>query len=84
MGLGYQWNLDFAGPLSLTLQHSQYVLVMIKHFSTWLELMPLLDSDSEKATFTFLDRVFSRFGAPTKVFTNQSMEFHGKFQELCE
>jgi hypothetical protein len=27
MGLGYRWNLDFAGPLPLTIQHNRYVLV---------------------------------------------------------
>jgi hypothetical protein len=41
MGLGYQWNLDFASPLNLTPRHNRYVLVMIEHFSKWLELMSL-------------------------------------------
>ncbi len=70
MGLGYKWNLDFSSPLSLTLQHNQYVSVMIKHFSKWLELMPLLDCSSERATFAFFNRILSRFGAPTEVFTD--------------
>ncbi len=43
MGLGYQWNLDFVNPLNLTTQHNLYVLVMIEHFSKWLELVLLLD-----------------------------------------
>ncbi len=47
MRLGYQWNLDFASLLNLTLQHNYYVLVMIEHFSKWLELMPLPDCSSE-------------------------------------
>jgi hypothetical protein len=29
MGLGYHWNLDFVGPLPLTIQHNKYVLVMV-------------------------------------------------------
>ena len=33
MGLGYRWSLDFAGPLSLTIRHNKYVLVMVEHFS---------------------------------------------------
>jgi hypothetical protein len=57
---------------------------MIEHFSKWLELVPLLDHSSEKETYVFLDRVLSRFGAPTKVFIDQCIEFHGEFQELCE
>jgi len=37
----------------------------------------------ELATTTFLDRVLVRFGAPTKVLTDQGREFLGAFEELC-
>jgi hypothetical protein len=40
---------------------------MIEHFSKWLELDPLLDRSNEGVTYAFLDMVFNRFGAPTKV-----------------
>jgi hypothetical protein len=66
MGLGYQWNLDFFDQLSLTPQHNQYVLVMIKHFPKWLELMPLLNHSSERENFAFLDRVLNRLGFQLK------------------
>jgi hypothetical protein len=33
--------------------------------------VPLLDWNNEKNVYAFLDGVFNRFGAPTKVFTNQ-------------
>jgi hypothetical protein len=62
--------LDFASPLSLTPQHNRYVLVMIEHFSKWLELVPLPDHSNEEATYAILDRVFSEFGAPDKVLTD--------------
>ncbi len=42
-GLGYHWSLDFAGPLPLTIWHNKYVLVMVEHFSKWIELVPSLD-----------------------------------------
>jgi hypothetical protein len=71
MGPGNQWSLHFVGPLSLTPQCNRYVLVMIKHFSKWLELVPLLDRNSEGVTNAFLDRMFSRFGALIEVLTNQ-------------
>jgi hypothetical protein len=57
---------------------------MIEHFSKWLELVPLPDCSNEGTTFTFLDKVSSRFGAPIKVLTNQATKFHGEFQKLCE
>jgi hypothetical protein len=84
MGLGYRWSLDFAGPVPVTPRHNKYVLVMIEHFSKWIELVALLDKFSEGAAYSFLDCVLSHFGAPAEVLTDQGREFLGEFQTLCE
>jgi hypothetical protein len=84
MGLGYRWNLDFAKPLPLTIRHNRYVLVMVEHFSKWIELVLSLDKSSEGVAYAFLDRVLSHFGAPAEVLTNQGTEFQGEFQVLCD
>ena len=84
MGLGYRWSLDFAGPLPLTMRHNRVVLVMVEHFSKWIELVVLLDKGSEGAAIAFLDRVLSHFGAPVEVLTDQGREFLGEFQTLCD
>jgi hypothetical protein len=84
MGLGYRWSLDFAGPLLVTRRHNKFVLVMIEHFSKWIELVALPDKFSEGTAYSFLDHVLSRFGAPTEVLTDQGREFFGAFQTLCE
>jgi hypothetical protein len=57
---------------------------MIKHFSKWLEMVPLQDYNNEGAAYAFLDKMFNKFGAPIEVFTNQGMEFQKDFQNLCE
>jgi len=57
---------------------------MIQHFSKWLELVPLPNHINEGATYAFLDRVFNRFRAPTKVLIDHGIEFRGEFQELYE
>jgi hypothetical protein len=57
---------------------------MIEHFSKWIELVALPDKFSEEATYSFLDRVLSRFGAPAEVLMDQGREFLGEFQTLCE
>ncbi len=44
----------------------------------------MLDRTHEGAANAFLDKVLSRFGAPTKILTNQRIKFDGEFQELCE
>ncbi len=83
MGLGYRWSLDFAGPLMTTSRGSKYVLVMVEHFSKWIELVALPQNSSELAAAAFLDRVLARFGAPAEVLTDQGREFLGSFEELC-
>ncbi len=75
MGLGYRWSLDFAGPLPLTVRHNKYVLVMVEHFSKWIELVPSPDKSSEGVAYAFLDRVLSHFGAPAEVLTDQGTKF---------
>ena len=81
-GLGYRWSLDFAGPLLPTSRGAKYILVMVEHFSEWIELVVLPQNSSELAAATFLDRVLARFGAPAEVLTNQRKEFLSAFEEL--
>ncbi len=68
----------------MTVRHNRYVLVMVKHFSKCIELVPSLDKSSEGVAYAFLDRVLSHFGAPAEVLTDQSTEFQGEFQVLCD
>ena len=67
MDLGYRWSLDFGGPLSITKRYNKYILVIIEHFSKWIELVALLDKFSEGGAYAFVDRIVSRFEAPTEV-----------------
>jgi hypothetical protein len=55
MGVGYQCNLDFVGPLGLNTWHNLYVLVMTEHFSKWIELAPLQNKSNKGVTYAFLD-----------------------------
>jgi hemoglobin-like flavoprotein len=57
---------------------------MVEHFLKWLELVPLLDCNSEGTTYAFLDRMFSRFGALINVFIDQNTKLHTEIQKLCE
>ena len=36
-GLAYRWGVDFAGPMPTTKRGNKYVLVMIEHFTKWVE-----------------------------------------------
>ncbi len=84
MALGCHWSLDFAGPLPLIVRHNRYGLVMVEHFSKWIELVPFLDKSNEGVAYAFLDKVLSHFGAPIEMLTDQNTKFQGEFQVLCE
>ena len=83
MGLGYRWSLDFVGLLIVTPHGAKYVLVMVEHFSKWIEFVALPQNFTELAATTFLDHVLVRFGAPAEILTDQGKEFLGVFEELC-
>jgi hypothetical protein len=57
---------------------------MIKEFSNWLELVLLPDCSNDENAYAFFNRVFNRFGPPTKVLANQGTKLCGDFQKLCE
>jgi hypothetical protein len=62
------------------LRHNKYVLVMIEHFSKWIELVALPDKFGEGAAYSFLDRVLSHFGAPAEVLTIKEGNFLVNFR----
>lgn len=60
------------------------MLVMIDHFSKWIELAPFFYKNNERVYNAFLDEILNKFGAPTKELMNKGMEFQKELQELCE
>jgi transposase InsO family protein len=60
---------------------NKYVVVMIEHFSKWVELIPIPSKES-RHTAAALRVVLTRFGAPAEVLTNQGEEFQGEFHDL--
>jgi hypothetical protein len=39
----YRWSCDLAGELPQTFRGNVYIMIMIEHFSKWVELVALLD-----------------------------------------
>jgi hypothetical protein len=59
-------------------------MIMIEHFSKWVELVTLLDKSSHSTNQAFLHQVLSRFGAYAKCLTHQGSGFRGKYQNLFD
>jgi len=76
-GMFYRWSCDLAGELPQTSRGNVYIMIMIKHFSKWVELVALLDKSSHNTSQAFLQQVLSRFGASAECRTDQGLEFRG-------
>ncbi len=75
----YHWSCDLAGELPQTSRGNVYIMIMIEHFSKWVELVALPDKSSHNTSQTFLQQVLSRFGACAKCLIDQRSKFRGKF-----
>ena len=78
-GLGCRWRVDFARPMTTTCGGNWYVLVMIEHFTKWVELVALPNKTAALTTRAVLEGMLARFGAPAKILTNQRAELRGEF-----
>ncbi len=83
-GMFYHWSCDLARELPQTFRGNVYIMIMIEHFSKWVELVVLPDKSSHNTSQAFLQQVLSRFGACAKCLINQGSKFRGEFQDLLD
>ena len=57
-------------------------MVMIEHFSKWVEVVVIPSRESGETVRMFRQYVLCRYGAPAEVLTDQGIEFPGEFQEM--
>ena len=81
MGLFYRWGVDLCKIPFKSSSGNKYVVVMIEHFSKWIELVPIPTKKSHH-TAAALRGVLCRYGAPAEVLTDQGDEFQGEFADL--
>lgn len=82
--LFYWWSCDLLGELPKMLRGTVFVMVLVEHFSKWLELVALPEKSSHSTSQAFLHTVLSRFGSCAEVLTDQGTEFRGEFQDLLD
>jgi hypothetical protein len=80
----YRWSCDLVGELPQTSRGNVYIMIMIEHFSKWVELVALSDKSSHNTNQVFLQQVLSRFGVCAKCLTDQRSKFRGEFQDLLD
>jgi len=53
-GMFYRWSCDLVGELPETSRSNVYIMIMIEHFSKWVELVVLPDKSSHSTSQAFL------------------------------
>ena len=76
--------IDLMGPLAETPTGNKHLLVVCDYFSKWVELLALPDIRAETVAERLVEDVFSRFGMPECLHSDQGKQFESSlFQELC-
>ncbi|KAH9750406.1 hypothetical protein KPL71_013870 [Citrus sinensis] len=71
------WGIDFMGPFPLSFGNL-YILVAVDYVSKWVEAATLPTNDA-KTVVTFLQKnVFSRFGTPRAIISDEGTHFCNK------
>ena len=72
-------HIDFAGPCS-----GQYYLIVVDSYSKWPEVF-VMERITTTATVNKLKEIFTRFGAPEKLVSDNGTQFVSRvFEEYCE
>ncbi|CAH8602562.1 unnamed protein product [Dicrocoelium dendriticum] len=72
------WGLDVFGPLPVSRTGNRYILVMIDHFTRWVEAIPIKDQTGETVSQVFEFNVPARYGIPQCIITDQGPCFESR------
>ena len=85
---GRPWQqvaIDLVGPFPPTPRNNRWILVLSDHFTRWQDALPLPDATASTVAQVLEDRVFSYFGLPEQLHSDQGAQFESQLlSELCE
>jgi len=77
--------IDIMGPLPRATSGHVYILSIVDYFTKWLEVFPLRNIQSQTVVDCLVNNVFTRYGVPTQIHTDQGGQFESQlFQGICE
>lgn len=81
---GQMWGVDLMGPLPASSQGNVYCLVAVDYFSKWVEICPLRRATSEAIARFLVKDVFSRFGFPEHLLSDNGPQFVSEiYRQTC-
>ena len=79
VGMFCRSSVDLAGPFPKSEYGNYYIMVMIEHFSKWVEVVTIPTKESCETARVIRQYVLCRYGAPAEVLTDQGTEFRDEF-----
>jgi len=70
--------MDYMGPLPLSASGNRYILVIMDHFSKWVEAIAVPTADGATTASCFVDRIVCHFGRPNIVIADNGSHFANK------
>lgn len=78
-------SLDITGPHPRSNRGNTFILTIIDHFSKWGEAFPLPNHTAGTVAKALITHVFSRYGAPVQILSDQGPEFQSDlFRHLMD
>lgn len=72
------------GPLPITENGNEYIMVIGDYFTKWKESFALRDHTAQTVADVLITEFICRFGTPRRIHTDQGREFESTlFSKLC-
>ena len=75
------WGIDFMGPF-LSFCGNKYILLAVEYVSKWVEAIPTVTYDAKVVLKFLLKHIFSRFGTPRAIVSDEGKHFEISNQEI--
>ena len=71
-------SIDITGKHPKSAKGNEYILTVVDIFSKWAEALPIRVHTAPVVAKALMDQVFSRFGMPKRLLSDQGREFESE------
>jgi len=70
-----KWGIDLIEPLPMTRKSHRFIVVAIEYFTKFAKVHILKSSVKQKVARFLYERIFTQFGTPLKIVSNNGPQF---------
>jgi hypothetical protein len=83
-GIFDRWGIDYVGPLPITHQNNQYILVMTEMVTRWAIAVPVPDNKANTTASQILYHLVLQYGIPRHLISDRGTHFTSKVVKKLE